>query len=140
MAVESSLLAALAQQARDHGVARAPLELVHVLGRRAVLALALRPDLDGAAAADNRVGREDVHDVVVVVHLALDLPSADVQIASLASVLDEHELAIRADLLDADWAYYNFCCFCFCFGLVNNRCNFVINLLLLLLLQSMMMC
>ncbi len=103
--VEGSLFATVADQARDHGVAGAPLDLVHELVGRTGATLTAWPDLNGASTADNRVQREREDDVGLVVDLALHLPLADVLVATLARVLHKHELAVRADLLDAHRAF-----------------------------------
>lgn len=104
LTVKSSLLAAIADEPCDHGVAGAPLEFVHEFARRTCSTLTTRPDLDGSSAADYGVQREREHDLGLVVHFALDLPLADVLIASLACILHQNELAVRRNFLYADRA------------------------------------
>jgi len=103
LTVEGALLARVADEPRDHGLARAPLQLVPELHGRVESALAARPDLDRLAAADDGVVGEHVDDLLLVVDLALYLPLADVLVATLARVLDEDELAVGTDLFYSDW-------------------------------------
>lgn len=105
MTVESSLFATIANESSDHGVASAPLDLVHVLMRRISSALASRPDLDGSSAADDRVERKREYYVRFVVYFSLNLPLAYVLVASFACVLDKHKFSIRTDLFDSHWAF-----------------------------------
>lgn len=105
LAVESSLLTAVADETSDHGVTSAPLELVDELAWWAGTTLTARPDLNGASATDDRVQWEREHNLGLVVDLALDLPLADVLISTFACVLNQYEFAVWRDLLNTNWAF-----------------------------------
>lgn len=105
LAVESSLLTAVADKTSDHWVAGAPLELVDELAWWTGTTLTARPDLNGASATDDRVQGEREHDLGLVVDLALDLPLADVLISTFACVLNQHEFAVWRDLFNTNWAF-----------------------------------
>ena len=71
---------------------------------RARSTLTTRPNLNGTTATNDCVQRKREDNLWFVVYLAFDLPFANVLIATLAGVFDEHEFAIGRDFFNSDWA------------------------------------